>query len=112
MCSGPLVSFRSFKTSAPNRMRHAMKAEFLTAITKLDKENAGVITSFRAARAAHDSIVFVKSVFLNLPSPYKDTICRSEYNKKFESKINKLISPAMRQHIYRQGMITMEQVES
>lgn len=60
LCNGPLVNYRTFKTSAPSKFRGILKLQFEEVITNLDSNNAGKIERFRTDRSVNESVVFIK----------------------------------------------------
>lgn len=112
MCSGPVVNYRTLKTSAQSKFRGLMRSEFEEIISSLVNQNAGSIEKFRTNRSINESIVFIKKTFHELPIDISKYIEKAKYEIKYNQKINKLITSSMRNHLHLMGFITEQQRDS
>ena len=95
--SGPVVTCRCFKQSAPNRFRSIVKAEYESAVTALVEKGVGSVATIHIARQRKSHQVFIKKAPTELPPEHGyDT---DTYKDKYNLPTNKNITQAMREEL-------------
>eukprot|EP00112_Aurelia_sp_Birch-Aquarium-sp1_P001188 Seg1121.31 transcript_id=Seg1121.31/GoldUCD/mRNA.D3Y31 product="hypothetical protein" protein_id=Seg1121.31/GoldUCD/D3Y31 len=98
---GPLVTGRSFKQSATNRLRATSNEEFSAAIEILAKENKGAVVEVPVPRHAKPVSVFVKK------PPSEITFAQDSEKELYQTRyilpVHKSISDGIRNRLREKG---------